>query len=138
MKEETRALFVGIDWGEETCQVCVTDREGKVLKEWATEHSGDGFEKLFERLLEIASAPAEAVAVAIEMPRGALVEGLLERGFTVYSINPKQLDRFRDRYSPAGAKDDRRDAFVLAETLRTDGPLYRKLHQDDPTTIELR
>jgi hypothetical protein len=29
---------------------------------------------------------------------------------------PKQLDRFRDRYSQAGAKDDRRDAFVLADS----------------------
>ena len=35
-------------------------------------------------------------------------------------INPKQLDRFRDRISPAGAKDDRRDARVLASALRTD------------------
>jgi hypothetical protein len=26
-----------------------------------------------------------------------VVETLLERGFKVYSINPKQLDRFRDR-----------------------------------------
>jgi len=33
---------------------------------------------------------------------------------------PKQLDRFRDRHSPAGAKDDGRDAFVLADSLRTD------------------
>jgi len=31
-------------------------------------------------------------------------------GFVVHAINPKQLDRFRDRFSPAGAKDDRRDA----------------------------
>ena len=32
----------------------------------------------------------------------------MERGFAVQSaINPKQLDRFRDRISPAGAKDDR-------------------------------
>jgi transposase len=28
----------------------------------------------------------------------------------VYAINPKQLDRFRDRFFPAGSKDDRRDA----------------------------
>jgi hypothetical protein len=32
----------------------------------------------------------------------------------------KQLDRFRDRYSVAGAKDDKRDAMVLADSLRTD------------------
>jgi hypothetical protein len=47
------------------------------------------------------------------MPHGPIVETLLERGFNVYSINPKQLDRFRDRFSPAGAKDDSREAEVL-------------------------
>jgi len=52
------------------------------------------------------------VAVAIEVPRGAIVELLVERGFQVFAINPKQLDRFRDRHTVAGAKDDRRDAFV--------------------------
>jgi hypothetical protein len=41
--------------------------------------------------------PAE-VAVALETPRGAVVDGLLARGFHVYALNPKQLDRFRDRY----------------------------------------
>ena len=38
----------------------------------------------------------------------------MERNFPVHAINPKQLDRFRDRLSPSGAKDDRRDAYVLA------------------------
>ena len=37
----------------------------------------------------------------------------MERGFAVHSINPKQLDRSRTGHSPAGAKDDRRDAWVL-------------------------
>ena len=31
----------------------------------------------------------------------------MERGLAVHAINPKQLDRFRDRLSLAGAKDDR-------------------------------
>ncbi len=34
----------------------------------------------------------------------------MERTFAVFAINPKQLDRFRDRYTVAGAKDDSRDA----------------------------
>ena len=57
-------------------------------------------------------------SLAIETPRGPVVESLMERGFAVHSINPKQLDRFRDRLSPAGARDDRRDARVLATALR--------------------
>jgi hypothetical protein len=34
----------------------------------------------------------------------------------VHSIHPKQLDHFRDRFTAAGAKDDRRDAHVLADS----------------------
>ena len=76
--------------------------------------------------------------MAIEVPRGAMVEGLIERGFHVFALNPKQLDRFRDRHSVAGAKDDRRDAFVLADSVRTDRPSFRRLHLDAPPLLLLR
>jgi transposase len=66
------------------------------------------------------------------------VEALLERGFAVFSINPKQLDRFRDRFSPAGAKDDSRDAEVLGSGLRTDPHCFRPLAPLDPVVVELR
>jgi transposase len=79
-----------------------------------------------------------ALAAAIEIPRGAIVETLLEHGFVVFSINPKQLYRFRDRYSPAGAKDDRRDAYVLADSLRTDMHCFRAVRLDEPAMIRLR
>ena len=62
----------------------------------------------------------------------------MERGFTVHSVNPKQLDRFRDRFSPAGAKDDRRDARVLGDALRTDGHAFRRLVPAAPEIVELR
>jgi len=62
----------------------------------------------------------------------------MERGFRVHAINPKQLDRFRDRFSPAGAKDDSRDAEVLADALRTDPRCFRPLAPIDPIVVELR
>src|SRR3546814_15979941 len=62
----------------------------------------------------------------------------MARGFRLHAINPKQLDRFRDRFSPAGAKDDRRDAEVLASALRTDPQCLRPLDPLDPTVVELR
>ena len=69
-------------------------------------------------ILKSTGATPDAVFVAIEVPHGPVVESLMERGFRVHAINPKQLDRFRDRFSPAGAKDDSRDAEVLADALR--------------------
>ena len=54
------------------------------------------------------------------VPRGPVVESLMDRGFTVHANNPKQIDRFLDRFSPVSTKDDRRDARVLASALGTD------------------
>jgi transposase len=81
---------------------------------------------------------AKAVAVAIEVPHGPVVDALLDRGFAVHAINPKQLDRLRDRISVAGAKDDRRDARVAAAGLRTDPHLFRQVTAGDPRVVELR
>jgi hypothetical protein len=78
------------------------------------------------------------IAVGLEVSDGPLVETLLERGFATFHLNPKQLDRFRDRYSPAGAKDDRRDARVGASAVRTDRAAFRRLTPPDPLTIQLR
>ena len=58
---------------------------------------------------------------ALEIPHGPIVEALLACGIAVFSINPNQVDRFRERYTLNGAKDDRRDAHVIAMSLVTDG-----------------
>jgi transposase len=111
---------------------------GNTLAERWVEHSGSSLAELVDWLRQLAPTAPGALAAAIEIPRGAVVETLLEQGFAVFSINPKQLDRFRDRYSPAGAKDDRRDAFVLADSLRTDAHCFRRVRLDEPAMIRLR
>ena len=57
---------------------------------------------------------------AIERPDGPVVDALLGAGITVVVISPNQVKNLRGRYGSAGNKDDRFDAFVLADTLRTD------------------
>jgi transposase len=130
--------FVGIDWGSQQHQVCVLDRDRRRVGERAVDHDGASLARLADWLWTMSVGQPQRVAVAIEVPRGAIVEGLLERGFHVFAINPKQLDRFRDRHSVAGAKDDRRDAFVLADSVRTDRPSFRRLQLDDPQLLVLR
>jgi transposase len=136
--EQDYRLLVGIDWATEAHQVCVMDDGRRVVEERSVEHSGAALAELADRLTRLADGDPARVAVAIEIPRGAIVETLIERGFHVFAINPKQLDRFRDRHTVAGAKDDRRDAFVLADSLRTDRPLFRRLRVDDPLVIQIR
>jgi transposase len=130
--------FVGIDWGSKQHRVCVLDRDRRQVGEQAVDHNGASLARLAEWLWSVSVGQPQRVAVAIEVPRGAIVEGLVERGFHVYAINPKQLDRFRDRHSVAGAKDDRLDAFVLADSVRTDQPRFRRVQLDDPQLLRLR
>ena len=135
--ESDYRIYVGIDWASEAHRVCVLDRERLIVAERSFAHAGNAVAEFAQWLRELA-ADSQQVAVAIEVPRGAIVETLVERGFHVYAINPKQLDRFRDRYSVSGAKDDRRDAFVLADSLRTDQPCFRRVSLEDPLVIQLR
>ena len=130
-------LYVGIDWATQYHQVTLVGPEGRRREERQVPHSGAGLLALADYLGSLVADPTR-IAVAIEVPRGALVDILLERGCHVYALNPKQLDRFRDRHTVAGAKDDRRDAFVLGDALRTDRAAYRRLAAEAPEVIQLR
>ena len=130
--------WVGIDSGWKEHQVCLLDSRGRIKGERSFAHNGAGVVELCAWLLEKTAGTPAQIAVAIEVPHGAVVETLLERGFLVFAINPKQLDRFRDRFSVAGAKDDARDAYVLADSLRTDAHCFRHLALDHPLVLELR
>jgi transposase/transposase IS116/IS110/IS902 family protein len=130
--------FVGIDWARERHQVCIVNREGRLVAQQQIEHTAAALQGFVEQLLTRADGDPTRIAIAIEVPRGAVVELLVERGFAVYAINPKQLDRFRDRFTAAGAKDDRFDAHVLADSLRTDRPAFRRVQLDHPLIIQIR
>ena len=104
MDETERNWFVGVDWASEAHHVRVADGRGGKLGERVFAHSGAGLADMAAWILALTGAPAQAISVAIEVPHGPVVESLMEHGFRVCAINPKQLDRFRDRFSPAGAK----------------------------------
>jgi transposase len=130
--------FVGIDWGYTAHQIALIDATGQIRETRRVDHDLAAIDAWLTALLARTGTSPAQMAVAIETPRGALVATLLERGFPVFAINPKQLDRFRDRHTAAGAKDDRRDAFVLADSLRTDRPAFRPVHLEDPVVLQLR
>ena len=130
--------FVGIDWATQSHCVCLLDAEGRRVGQREFAHGGAGLAELCGWLLEKTQAAPGQIAVAIETPHGPVVEMLIEHGFVVFAINPKQLDRFRDRFTVAGAKDDRRDAHVLGSSVRTDRAAFRQLAADNPVMIELR
>ena len=120
--------YAGVDWASESHHVFLTDGTGRKIGEKIFKHSGEGLAEMAAWLLTASGAASSSqIYVAIEVPHGPVVETLIERGFTIHAINPKQMDRFRDRFTLAGAKDDSRDAEVMASALRTDPHCLRLL-----------
>ncbi len=136
--EQTFQYFVGIDWGTQTHRVAVLDGTGRPVEQYNADHSGEGLVTLVNKLKQRTACEPPLVAIGIEVAWGSLVETLVEAGFIVFSINPKQVDRFRDRFTVAGAKDDARDALVLASSLYTDRQSYRRVEIDSPELIRMR
>jgi transposase len=132
------AWYLGIDWGTEEHTLCLLDASGRVCGTRAVAHTADAVQAAIHWVGQQTGVPPRDVAVGLERPRGALVDTFLEQGFALFAINPKQLDRFRDRFTMGGAKDDRRDAQVAADALRTDRRAFQRIHPDDPQILQLR
>ena len=115
-------LTAGIDWASADHVVCVVDVAGQVRARFSVAHDKAGIGKLITRL-----RAAEVSEIAIERSDGVLVDALLDAGLTVVVITSRQVKNLRSRYGSAGAKDDRFDAFVLADMLRTDRARLRPL-----------
>ncbi len=131
--------YVGVDWGKSEHQVCLLNATGEHVAERKIRHTGIGFTELAMWLSEQTNqAETASIGVALETSSGPVVDCLLALDYGVFAINPKQADRFRDRYSPAGAKDDRRDALVLATALFLEPQALRILEAPDADMLELR
>jgi transposase len=137
-QEEEPLWFAGLDWASQSHRVSLTDASGKPGHRRDVSHDAAGYAALCSWLENTTQASPARIAIAIETTHGPAVDALLDRGLQVYAINPKQLDRFRDRFTVAGAKDDTRDADVLASSLRTDRNAFRRLGAEDPLIVQLR
>ena len=126
-------VCAGLDWASADHEVAVVDADGVQCDRFAVAHTASDLRRLVTRLHR--SGVGE---VAIERPDGPVVDALLEAGFTVVVIAPNQVKNLRSRYGQAGNKDDRFDAFVLADTLRTDRVRLHPLTRDSDATVSLR
>jgi len=130
-------VYVGIDWADDHHDIYITDDAAIELDSFSIPHSSEGMEKLMNRV-ERCCTSREAVLVAIESHHGLLIYALLEAGYLVYPINPKSMDRYRDRYRMSSSKSDTKDAMVLANILRTDLHLYKPLPRETAADARLR
>src|SRR6266508_2392667 len=89
----TYEWFVGIDWGSEQHALCLLDATGRIRGTRLVAHAAAAVHEAVHWVRAQTGAAPAAIAVGIETPRGALVDTLIEQGFPVSALNPKQLDR---------------------------------------------
>jgi transposase len=123
----------GVDWAADNHAVCLVGDDGEVLDRFSVNHDAAGLRMLVRRLLA-----AGVSEVGIERPDGPVVEVLLQAEVTVLVIPSGQLKNLRSRYGSAGNKDDRFDAYVLADVVRTDRRRLQPLVRDTEATTALR
>jgi len=127
------SIHAGIDWSWQHHALCLVDDDGQRAEEATVPHTKAGLSKITTVLRRHGVR-----RVAIERGDGPVVEHLIRNGFEVVVISPRQVKSLRARYGSAGNKDDRFDAFVLADALRTDAGRWAVVRPDSEETIALR
>ena len=121
MQEDYR-LFVGIDWGPEHITGGSPTRPVRASEIVGLSHSGAGLQEFADWIVELAHGQVDEVAGSrVRCRTGPSSMCSSSADVRVFALNPKQLDRFRDRFSSEAREDDPRDAEVLSSALR-DGP----------------
>jgi transposase len=132
-----RRYYIGVDWADTEHAVWVEDESGTPVATRTVPHTAEGLSEFGRWLYECHAQDIECWA-AIERPEGRVVDFLLDHGVVVYPVNPKALDRARDRFRMSGTKSDPFDARVLAAFLRTDHPHLRPLQPSSAAAQELK
>jgi transposase len=125
------AAYIGIDWADQKHAIALRsatepnkiehqliDQKPEALMDWIGQ-------------LEQRFGSQGKILVCLEQSRGALIFHLMGYAFfELYPVNPLQLARYRETFSPGGAKDDRPDAELLNELLYCHRDRLRVLKPD--------
>ncbi|MCK5216043.1 MAG: IS110 family transposase [Candidatus Omnitrophica bacterium] len=109
------SIFIGIDWADQKHDICITDHNGKTIKEFQITHNVEGFTK-FDHQLNIYDK--NNTLICIETNSGLFFDHLIHFEYRVYSVNPGALVDYRKSHSLSGSKNDKLDAKLLSNYLR--------------------
>jgi transposase len=131
--------YAGVDWASESHHVFLTDGAGRKIGEKIFKHRGEGLAEMAAWLLTASGAASSSQIDAAIGSAARSRGGDADRAWLHNPCYQSEADgSLPGRFTLAGAKDDSRDAEVMASALRTDPPCLRLLAALDPTVIELR
>jgi transposase len=131
-------ISIGIDWANNKHDICIRDiGDRQILATMIITNDATGVSELDEMIATL-GYQAKNCVVAIETPHGLLVGYLLQQGYAVYAIQPRAVDRYRDRRYSSGNKTDPIDAAALSDILCIDRDYHRPIPADSPLAQEIK
>ena len=130
------AAMIGLDWGDARHDVALQATDTAPVETYRLDHTPEAIAAWLAALAH--RFKGETIGVALETSRGPIVHALLEAPFIVlFPVNPRSLRRFREAFSPNGAKDDEPDARLLLALLVKHRAQLQPLRVDDAATRTL-
>src|SRR5258708_14721015 len=120
-QQQEFGAYIGLDWADRTHVISLRGTDSGKVEHYELVHKPEALVEWVSGLQR--RFPGQRVAVALEQARGAVVHALMGYDFLVlYPVNPKTLAKYREAFSPSGAKDDPTDADLplQLETLHRD------------------
>ena len=125
--------YVGLDWADQKHVISLRSVDSKKVERFELVHKPEELAAWVSDLQR--RFPGQRVAVALEQSRGAVVHALMGYDFLViYPVNPKTVAKYREAFSPSGAKDDPTDADLLLELVTLHRDKLRAWLPDDELT----
>ncbi len=129
--------YTGIDWDDKGYVIRILNDGGEdEIKSMYIEKSQDDF-ITFSEILNSLAKDKSNLCIGIETKHNPIVNYLLKEGFNTYVINPNMMESLRMRHSQSKKKSDDFDAFVIADSLRTDLKNHELVKEQDSVLKQL-
>lgn len=127
--------FVGIDWADKKHDICLQAADSEDREFSTILHKVEEIDQWAWALHKRFKGP---IAVAIELTKGPIVSALQKFEFiTIYPINPTTLAKYREAFSPSGAKDDPTDAEMGLDLMQHYPDRFKPLNPQSPDLRKL-
>jgi transposase len=128
------AALIGLDWADGKHAICLQVAESAQREAYDIEHRPESIDEWARGLRE--RFGGQPVAIALELAKGPIVYALRKYEFIVlFPLNPATLAKYRDVFTPSGAKDDPTDAELALEFLLK---FSEKLQPLNPQSTQMR
>lgn len=131
-------VYIGIDWSEAKHDVVFMNEAGAELAYLSIPHKLEGFVQLDAARRKMGMSTQDCL-VGLETAHTLIIDYLWSQDYqNLYVLAPNQVHSNQGRFRQSGAKDDRADARLIADILRTDRGRLQNWRPDSLLTRQMR